>query len=110
MSTLLLEKKTDAVKQLLSPLCEEDKVAIFETLEEIVLIYEDAMSEMESKIEGHLETIEDLETQIEELQEKSNPHDDLIQSVTRYHLGVKSEQENILKILRDTYDLDLVCL
>jgi chromosome segregation ATPase len=94
-SLSILEKIHEGMKEELEDLSKELSEA------------EERLEELEEEIAGLNKTIEEFE---EAEIEKTLPYDQLKQACLRYNTGIKSEQENILKILRDEFDLDLICL
>ena len=67
----------------------------------------------EYDLEGQLDQIgEDMENHLrqDDSEEMETTYTTLRKSVMRYNLGVKSEQETILRILEDEFYLSLVCL
>jgi hypothetical protein len=111
MSKLTLERR---IKEIESSLKQLDKLIpldpdfndlcedIIEKLGEIEAIYEDLETDLENMTE-------EKDILYDEIQSKTDLQI-LKESVERYNLGVKSEQETILKILEDEFNLSLVCL
>lgn len=109
MSEIKFERKIKQIETILKQLTDinsDNEIMcneIIDLLGDLTSYHEDLESDKDS-----LE--EERDDYWNQLEDKAHPYDSLKKSIERYNTGVKSEQENIIKILDDEFNLSLVCL
>lgn len=76
---------------------------IIELLGDLTAYYDNLQEDLDN-------TTEERDELWNEKESKTIPYDNLKDSINRYNSGVKAEQETILKLLEDEFNLSLVCL